>query len=379
MTDSSPDLFPVSRSNKVSTIEVERLLQEISPEAPSGENDLAHDSVFMELETDIQGTPRIDSGGKVIQEAKDPNWSKIQESALELLGRTHDLRVAVSLTRALLHTEGLQGLHAGLSLLRGYVERYWDTLYPRLDPEDDNDPTERVNVLEALGDWNMMIAPLMKARLCSSRTAGHINLRQYRIAAGKAAELTVSDEEKKTVPTLATIEGAFADCSLDELQTNREHIGGSLHALNDLEAVLGEKVGSADAPDLKQLNDVLREIDNLLGDQLARREPLKSSNKQDKPRKAEESSKPDRVQDRQPGDFPEGRSFDMVESREDVLRILDQVCTYYELFEPASPVPLLLKRAMRLVEKNFLEIIEDLAPDSIAQIEKICGSREGTE
>jgi type VI secretion system protein ImpA len=379
MTDLSSDLLPVSRSNKVSTIEIERLLQEISPEAPSGENDLAHDPAFMELETDIQGTPRIESGGKVIQEAKDPNWSKIQKSALELVGRTHDLRVAVSLTRALLHTEGFQGLHAGLSLLRGYVERYWDTLYPRLDPEDDNDPTERVNILEALGDWNMMIAPLMKARLCSSRTAGNVNLRQYRIAAGKVADLTVSDEEKKTVPTLATIEGAFADCSLDELQANRESVGESLRARNDLEAVVEEKVGSAGTPDLKQLNDVLREIDNLLGDQLSRREPSKSSNKREKPEKTDQPKKPDSDPYGHSDTSPEGRSFDMVESREDVLRILDQVCTYYDLFEPASPVPLLLKRAMRLVEKNFMEIIEDLAPDSIAQIEKICGSKEGTE
>ena len=65
----------------------------------------------------------------------------------------------------------------------------------------------------------------------------------------------------------------------------------------------------------------------------------------------------------------------MVESREDVLRVLDQVCTYYELFEPASPVPFLLKRAMRLVEMNFMEIIEDLAPDSMGHIEMITGPR----
>ena len=152
-----------------------------------------------------------------------------------------------------------------------------------------------------------------------------------------------------------------------------------MHALNNLEAVLEAKVGSAAAPDLKQLIRVLREMDNLLKDQLSKREPLQSSRTQEKPRKTEAPKQPDSDQYGHLDTSPEGRSFDMVESREDVLHILDQVCTYYELFEPASPVPLLLKRAMRLVEKNFLEIIEDLAPDSMAQIEKICGSKEGTE
>jgi type VI secretion system protein ImpA len=46
------------------------------------------------------------------------------------------------------------------------------------------------------------------------------------------------------------------------------------------------------------------------------------------------------------------------------------------LNEPASPVPLLLKRALRLVEKNFFEIMQDLAPDSVAQIKLISGIRE---
>ena len=66
----------------------------------------------------------------------------------------------------------------------------------------------------------------------------------------------------------------------------------------------------------------------------------------------------------------------MIENREDVLELLEQICAYYELFEPASPVPLLLRRAMRLVTKNFMEIIEDLAPDSLPQVVMLCGPKD---
>ncbi len=354
----------------MSTIELERLLQEISSEAPSGAKDLEYDPAFMELKKEIQGRPAVEMGGNIIQEPIDPNWLKVKETALELLARTHDLRVAVSLTRALLHTDGLPGLYDGLRLLHGYVERYWDTVYPQLDPEENNNPTGRVIVLETLNDWDMVVAPLTRVTICSSRAMGNVNLRKYRIAIGKVAEFIVSDEEKASV-TQKAVEGAFADCSLDELKTNSESVSGALLMLRTLEAELEEKVGSVAGPDLKKLSDIVREIDKLLMDQVLKREP---------------SEMPPTEAESQVIEGPGGsvissvaRSLGRIDNRDDVLNALSQICTYYERCEPASPVPLLLKRAMRLVKKTFLEIIQDLAPDSVGQIELLCGRKEGEE
>ena len=55
---------------------------------------------------------------------------------------------------------------------------------------------------------------------------------------------------------------------------------------------------------------------------------------------------------------------------------LDQACDYYRRYEPGSPVPLLLERAKRLVSMDFMQIIEDLAPDGAAQAAKVCGVQE---
>jgi len=60
-----------------------------------------------------------------------------------------------------------------------------------------------------------------------------------------------------------------------------------------------------------------------------------------------------------------------INDRQDVIRMLDQICTYYQQNEPGSPVPLLLKRARQLVEKNFLEIVQDLAPKSAAEVKTL--------
>jgi type VI secretion system protein ImpA len=54
--------------------------------------------------------------------------------------------------------------------------------------------------------------------------------------------------------------------------------------------------------------------------------------------------------------------------------MLDRICDYYSRNEPSSPVPLLLRRARSLVTKDFMGIMQDLAPAAIAQIEAIRGS-----
>jgi type VI secretion system protein ImpA len=63
-------------------------------------------------------------------------------------------------------------------------------------------------------------------------------------------------------------------------------------------------------------------------------------------------------------------------SREDVVRALDRICNYYERNEPSSPIPLLLQRCKRLVSLSFVEILKDLAPDSMKQIDMVAGKRD---
>ncbi len=374
----------------MSPIEIERLLREISPEAPSGEN-IEYDPDFIKLESDMEGTPAVEVGKKVVQEAKDPNWPKVQESAVELLERTHDLRIAVSLTRALARTEGFEGIHSGLNIIYGLVERFWDTLHPQLNPEDGSDPVERINALEYLGDWDAIMAPLMKARLCAvpatsnAPAIGPINLRQYRIANGKLAELAVSDEEKKSAPSPATIEAAFANCDLEDLRKTGECVRGSVIALQKLKEYLNEKVGAARAPDFEHLRELIEETNNLLQNRLSRRGVPDPTGPKDSP-KTENSGLASRTGDgdssmpdpgRTEPTASEVRRRDMIEDRRDVLRFLELICAYYDKNEPASPVPLLLKRAMRLVEMNFLEILQDMAPTGLAQAQLLTGGGAG--
>jgi type VI secretion system protein ImpA len=67
-------------------------------------------------------------------------------------------------------------------------------------------------------------------------------------------------------------------------------------------------------------------------------------------------------------------SHGAIASREDAIRALDRVCEWMDRNEPSHPAPLLIRRAKRLISKNFIEIIRDLAPDGLSQVEKLAGT-----
>lgn len=73
----------------------------------------------------------------------------------------------------------------------------------------------------------------------------------------------------------------------------------------------------------------------------------------------------------------DGRSIGIpagaIQSREEAVRLLDKICEFIERTEPANPAPLFIRRGQRLMTKNFVEIIQDLAPDSLNQIKQITG------
>jgi type VI secretion system protein ImpA len=58
------------------------------------------------------------------------------------------------------------------------------------------------------------------------------------------------------------------------------------------------------------------------------------------------------------------------------VRALDAVATFFKNNEPASPVPLFIERAKRLVGKDFLSVLEDIVPDALAQAKSAGGVRD---
>jgi type VI secretion system protein ImpA len=340
----------------MSAIDVSQLLQEVSPETPCGEN-LEYDPAFRELELAATGKPEQRIGDSVVP-GHEPNWSDVKDRAVELMRRTKDLRVAVQLTRSLLRTSGAAGLSEGLALVGGMLERYWDLVYPRLDPEDGNDPTFRLNALANLGDWDAMVRGLREMPLVRSRVLGRFSLRDIEIANGSAPKPA---DGEAAGPEMSTIESAFAEMDGAELQATASGIHSALENLAKIQSLVNDKVGSAGSVDLSRLANCLQSADRILSEQLARRSPAGGGGGEAGTVGAAAGP---------------GRSAGIsgeIGSREDVVRMLDKACDYFKRNEPSSPVPLLLQRAKRLVTKSFVEIMKDMAPGGLSEVKSIGG------
>ncbi len=338
----------------MSALDIDRLLTPVAEDNPAGDN-LEYDPGFMEFERLAQGKPEQRMGAEVIP-AVEPDWAEVESRAEELLGRTKDLRVAVHLARAALRRHGFAGLADGLVLVSRLLEQYWDGVHPRLDPDDDNDPTFRLNCLMPLADPAGLEGAVRTTPIVKSPVLGQFSFRDHLIATG---ELSRPEGDETPAPESAHIEGAFAGVDLDVLTRTGAALESSMAGLAAIGAAVTGKVGSAYAPDLDRLQGTLRQIHNLVAGHLARRGV---------------GVAPDETAGA--GATPGRRSVaGEVSSREDVVAALERVCEYYRRHEPSSPVPLLLRRAQKLAHMDFMEILREMTPSGVAEAETIGGVR----
>lgn len=326
-------------------IDVSALLQPVRTEAPCGPN-LEYSPLYLDAARALEGSPDVQYGSMHLA-AVEPDWKRVKRAALDLFEQSRDLRVAVWLTRALVALHGVIGVADGFALIEGLLTRYWEGLHPRLDAEEDFDPMVRINTLLALDDATGFVREIGEAALVDSPHHGRISLRDVDMARAEA-----SAEGGAFDPAL--IEQAFAEAAPEDLVAAREALSSALRSLARIDACLTEYIGHRRTVPFTALRQVLGRASQMLDKQCARhpafavREPA-----------ALELSVAN------PADIHHARGG--VAGREDVLRMLDQLCGYYALAEPSSPVPVLLQRARTLVGKRFVDLVSELAPAGLEQ------------
>jgi len=349
----------------MSPADVDALIAPLDGDAPAGPN-LEYDPDFQALERAAAPKAERAVGDSVIA-AEEPDWEAVAELAGALLTRTKDLRVAMHLTTAWTRLHGLKGWAAGLGVIHGLLENFWPSVHPELDADDDNDPTFRVNSIAPLGNILGTLRYFRITPFVQSQRLGRFSLRDLRIANGSLkVPPSTSDEPAPAPPTMQILEGACMDCSESLLAENAAAVAIAFDHAKAIDRIFTDHIGSL-GPDLKQLVSDIFELKKFIDPQLARRRPSAAA----------AGSVDDDDDDSDRGQIPAGRalagSSGQIASTQDVVRRLEELCDYYAKTEPSSPVPILLRRAQRLVGKDFLELLKDLAPGGIGQLQVISG------
>ncbi len=351
----------------MSPSEIELLQSPVEGPHPCGE-DLEYDPDFMALQQATTGK-REQQFGTTIIPAEPPDWARVERIAKQLCSRTRDLRVLVPLTLAWTESRGLPGYVEGLQLVDAVLQKFWDDVHPRVIDDGFEDPLPRMNALAALTEAEGLGRSVRDARLLDDGGAS-MTLRQvealldssktdqidYPGGIGRLRDAARRAHEKAAAPVVALRE------ALELLQRIRETSERAL--------------GQSWAPDFSRLEKSLRTVVQLLPEQSPqdRAESVSPHATVGTEGNGSLQTMTNGTAENVGVGLRSVRIKDIeISSRDDVQVLLEKACQYLERTEPSHPSPMLIRRAQRLLELNFFQIIEELVPEGLQKIESLAG------
>jgi type VI secretion system protein ImpA len=239
-----------------------------------------------------------------------------------------------------------------LQLLHGLLGRFWDDVHPHNDP-DDGDTFARVSVLGSLDKLEGLLGDVRHTFVLNDRRLGGLRLREIEIALDRLVPR--ADE---TARTAGQIQGLFGE--LPELADQlRSGCAQGIEAIGELQTLMNDRFGMDSAVELKTMRGMLDALTAVL--------PGDAETIAEGPAVASGSG--------QVSAAPRGAGGGIqgIHSRQDAVKAIQMICAYLDQSEPTNPAQLLLRRAERLIDKSFLDLIKDLAPDASAEVARILG------
>ena len=339
-------------------LESAQLLQPIADDRPCGESledtDLlaSFDTFRLFGQARPLDTPAEPNEKRIPKPPESPEWIEIRDKALEALAKSKDLRLLAHLGTALLRTDGVPAFADTLNVASEWLDRYWSQTYPLVD----EDVILRRNALNCFADPMAVIDGLRRVRLVSSRQHGSFSLRDIDIATHQMppgdADAQVDENQ---------VNAAFGSMPLAELAQLHESVVSAVASLNKIDSRMRDAAGSEATPGFDPLTAQLARMNQVLRAQLLSHPDSKAATS------GVEAAA---------GSGEGASAGGAVKSRQDAIRALDAVADFFKRTEPSSPIPLFLARAKRLVSKDFLEVLADIAPDAVAQARAAGGLKE---
>jgi len=318
-------------------LNLDKLLVPISMDRPCGE-DLAFspdvDAIHRARQAD---DPSIEQGAWVVA-LKEADWKFVTRRCTELLEtRSKDLQLAVWLLEAATKTRGVAGMAAGMRLVAGLCERYWDGLHPL--PDEDGFERRIGNLAWAAA----RIGPLVK----ELPLAEGVSVQAWEAARGRGPE------------ALAELETARTRAAPAARQALAEAAHDCLAALAELEQVVDARLG-VDGPSFGTARAALENFEDMAAPMVAA--PVQVEAKPGAVATVAHAA---------PRVFAEGQ----VASREQALAQLRMVAEFFRRTEPHSPVAYLAERAARWGEQPLHAWLRSVIKDeaSLLKLEELLG------
>ncbi|HEX6750891.1 MAG TPA: type VI secretion system protein TssA [Longimicrobium sp.] len=295
------------------------------------------------------------------RERKTADYALVVKLATDVLARqSKDLQVAAWLTEAWTRRQGFAGFAAGVELMLGMMERFWDHLHPEIE---DGDLELRAAPLEWIDLYlgaSLRLAPLTKAGHGAAAYAESRKVGSEEEAKGDEARLA----EWRAAVEAGKVSAEAFDRGVEEtpgewLRERRAELDAGAAALDALQAFSRERLGDA-APAFLKLREALDEVRRLAGQLLAKKgEPEPEASAADASSSTEPGDGATAVEiaagvavsaaSGGDGDAPPSPSLEAgpPRTREEAAARLAALARHLRRERPADPAPYLVLRGFR--------------------------------
>jgi type VI secretion system protein ImpA len=258
-------------------------------------------------------------------------------------------------------SNGLAGLYAGASLIKGLAEQYWDDVFPLPDDYGVETRVAPITGLNGRDGGGSLIQPLFKLPLFERPDGTPVTFftfqaseqlpglpperREARIAAGA---ISWEDMERE------------ANSAAGRLGRMRDEATAALEAWEGMANVLDDKARE-DPPSTSHVRDMLRQIHTAAN----RYAPAPAEGGEAGTMEGEAGAVAGAAEGGGGGTGPGGfaNTGQRTASREDALKTLETIATYFRRTEPASPIAYTLDDAIRRAKLTWPELLEEVVPD----------------
>jgi type VI secretion system protein ImpA len=346
----------------------EDLLTPIAGENPSGQ-DVRHDNKLLIYDQLKEARRQEDDlpQGQWQHERKVADYPLVIKTGQEALAsRTKDLQIAAWLSEAMLHTEGFAGLQQGLSLCRGLIANFWDSLYP---PIEDGDMELRAAPLDWLG--SSIEIPLKSQPL---NKGGH-NWFKFKESRVVGYEEQAQTEKEKKARAKSITEGKLPPETFDKsfvetpkafyLQAEKS-LDGCLAGLKGLDELCNEKFADS-APSFAKLKIALEEVRHTVHQLLQKKretepdpvEPVAAAPAPAEGETGTNGAGSATVPAGEGGIVLSLATSSEPADRRDAIASVAQVALFLRKREPNSPAPYLMMRGLRWGELRAAPQLSD--------------------
>lgn len=277
-----------------------------------------------------------------------------------LVDESKDIELVAWYIEALTRKFGFLGLARGFSLARQLIENYGEQLYPLPDEDGVISQLSSLAGLNGFGSEGALIYPIKAIRITQGDAPGPLAVWQCEQVL-EADRTTDADKRearfKQNGVTRAQLDDILQETTTEFLQQVQQDIQAAIDEYKSYQVVLDAYAQQDPMPTgqiLDTLENCLKVLSYIAGDRLRTVEESETQVEEKSEVKLNSNAK----------NASEGGP---ISDREDALKRLREVATYFRRAEPHSPISYSIEQAIRWSNLPLTELIKELIPDDSAR------------